>query len=119
MSERRCPAINVWKCEVCNALTVAIDIDEGVTPFMLGCRANDKCKGMGQSSFYPEPPIPAHIASALAWEWYAPSPEERATDIGNHLKAMGMGGSIEEYMAKRKGLMSGQQPQGLGHRAPL
>lgn len=68
--------INVYVCQKCGGYTVTIDIDEGVTPFMLGCRASGKereCNGMATSSFYPKGPRPAHIPEP-AWEWY------RATD---------------------------------------
>ena len=77
--------INVYRCEECNGYTVTIDVHEGVTPFLLDCRANGKsrvdrdpeaCNGMARSSMYrpvfffgPGPWIPA-------WEWYAPTEEE-------------------------------------------
>ena len=42
--------INVYVCQKCGGLTVTVDVDEGVTPFMLGCRATGKesdCDGDG------------------------------------------------------------------------
>lgn len=71
--------INVYTCEECGGFTVTIDIDEGVTPFMLRCRApqfmGGACDGWGQSGFYkPRADVPAP-----AWEWYAPDAAELAT----------------------------------------
>jgi hypothetical protein len=75
---------NVYVCEKCGGFTVTIDVDEGVTPFMIRCRAKDVvgndailpgCKGNAVSSFYPEGPRPSHIQEP-AWEWYAPSSTE-------------------------------------------
>ena len=77
---------NVYVCEKCGGYTVTIDVDDGVTPFMLGCRANMQeiildgkvvgfaptCKGMAQSASYPKGPRPAHIPPP-AWEWYKPT----------------------------------------------
>ena len=71
---------NVYVCETCGGYTVTVDVDDGVTPFMLGCRANVQgmgiyvptCKGMAQSQFYPVGPRPIHIPPP-AWEWYKPT----------------------------------------------
>lgn len=65
---------NVYTCPVCSGHTVTIDRDEGVTPFMIGCRASGKvgdCNGKAESSFYPPGPRPDHIP-APSWEWYKP-----------------------------------------------
>lgn len=64
--------INVYVCQTCGGYTVTIDVDEGVTPFMIGCRASGEereCKGVAHSSFYPKGPRPPHIPEP-AWEWY-------------------------------------------------
>lgn len=64
--------INVYICPVCHGNTVTIDRDEGVTPFLLDCRASGetgKCKGMAQSSFYQA----FHPMPEPAWEWYKPT----------------------------------------------
>ncbi len=69
---------NVYVCRECGGHTVTIDIDEGVTPFLLGCRASGRegdCKGKAESAFYPKGPRPAHIP-APSWEWYKPAPDE-------------------------------------------
>lgn len=44
--------INAWDCPECGKPTVTVERVEGVTPFMLGCRATPGCKGMGRSRFY-------------------------------------------------------------------
>lgn len=74
--------INVYTCEKCGGETVTVDVDEGTTPYMLGCRANGKerpapgaCTGMAQSSFYQ--PRPGRAPPA--WEWYRMTDEEAAT----------------------------------------
>lgn len=69
---------NVYTCEKCGGLTVTIDVDEGVTPFMLKCRASGRqgdCDGFARSSFYPKGPRPPHMP-APSWEWYRPDAEE-------------------------------------------
>lgn len=74
---------NVYTCQKCGCFTVTIDTDEGVTPFMLDCRASGRegdCDGMAESAFYPKGPRPAHIP-APSWEWYK---VERWEVIGEH-----------------------------------
>ena len=70
--------INVYTCQKCGGYTVTIDIHEGVTPFMLRCRASGRegdCHGMAQSSFYPSGEKPSWKPSWVpdpAWEWFKP-----------------------------------------------
>ena len=66
-------SINAWKCPTCGGLTVAIHVDDGVTPMFLACRRTPGCTGMAVSSGYPSPPIPLHIRLLCEWEWFAPS----------------------------------------------
>lgn len=84
------PRENVYVCEYgCHNVTV--DVDKGVTPFMMRCRTTARpgrplvakltgkdgvCMGMARSAMYPREPRPAHIAGPTH-EWYAPSEEER------------------------------------------
>lgn len=35
------PRINVYVCRKCGGYTVTVDVDEGVTPFMIGCHAKE------------------------------------------------------------------------------
>lgn len=59
--------INTYVCNTCKESIVTVDRDEGVTPFMLACRATDGCSGMMQSSMYL-----CNQSVAPAWEWYRP-----------------------------------------------
>ena len=71
---------NVYTCPKCGGYTVTVDVDDGVTPFLLNCRASGeegKCDGKATSAFYPKSPRPPRIPPP-AWEWYAPSAEETA-----------------------------------------
>jgi hypothetical protein len=83
------PRINVYICQLCGGHTVTVDVDEGVTPFMIKCRKDvprrfgprgkasikTSCPGSAYSSFYPRGPRPAHIGEP-AWEWYKPTDAE-------------------------------------------
>lgn len=66
---------NAYRCDDCGKFTTTIDVDEGVTPMFLGCRATPGCKGRAVSSCYPEGPRPAHIPPP-AFEWYRPTPKQ-------------------------------------------
>jgi hypothetical protein len=66
---------NVYTCQKCGGFTVTIDVDEGVTPFMLKCRASGRegdCDGFAMSAMYPKGTRPPHIP-APAWEWFKPT----------------------------------------------
>lgn len=69
-------ALNAWQCSTCGKSTVAVHVDDGVTPMFLGCRATPGCIGRATSSGYPSGPVPHYIVEALRFEWYAPSPTE-------------------------------------------
>lgn len=77
--------INVYTCRKCGGYTVTIEIHEGVTPFMLRCRASGRegdCCGMAESSYpsgekpsYPSGEKPSWKPSWVpdpAWEWFRP-----------------------------------------------
>jgi hypothetical protein len=69
---------NVYTCQKCGGFTVTVDVDEGVTPFMLRCRASGRegdCDGTAYSAMYPEGPRPKHIPPP-AWEWFKPTGSE-------------------------------------------
>lgn len=80
---------NVYTCQTCGGHTTTIDLDEGVTPFMIGCRAKKGCHGDAYSAFYPKGPRPAHIP-APSHEWYKPVGEELAS----------MSEAMQEHVAK-------------------
>ena len=69
------PRINVYVCGDCRKLTVTVDVDEGVTPFMIECQ-NGKggCGGYAYSQFYPSGTKPAWIPDPQ-WEWFKPTGE--------------------------------------------
>jgi len=97
----RLPRENVYICETCAGHTVTVDVDEGVTPFMIQCRAKDLstdiaiipgCKGMAYSEMYPKGPRPEHI-SPPKWEWYKPTPDEfekLSEEMKNHIYRGGL-----------------------------
>lgn len=65
---------NAYRCRDCGGLTVTIDVDDGVTPMFLACRASGRegdCPGTAGSMMYPQGPRPAHIPEP-AWEWFRP-----------------------------------------------
>ncbi|UPJ43913.1 hypothetical protein IVB40_07540 [Bradyrhizobium sp. 40] len=43
---------NIYVCEKCKGHIVTVDLERGVTPFMVDCRATHGCKGMMKSSMY-------------------------------------------------------------------
>ena len=80
------PRINVYQCKW-GCHTVTVDVDKGVTPFMIPCKFKGRtdrpvdpryigrdgyCIGTAQSSFYPKGPKPPHIKEP-EWEWYKPT----------------------------------------------
>jgi hypothetical protein len=74
------PRINVYRCRG-GHLTVTVDVDEGVTPFMMGCK-HPGCDSDAVSSFDPRGPKPSHIPEP-EWEWFKPSPAElKKMDLG-------------------------------------
>ena len=69
MPERR-DAINVYHCETCGGDTVTVNLDAGVTPMFLRCRAKPvyaPCEGTAVSRGYrvPQDLVPTH-------GWYSP-----------------------------------------------
>jgi len=47
-----CGRRNIYTCEARFGHVVTVDLEDGVTPFMIECKAKDGCKGMMQSSMY-------------------------------------------------------------------
>lgn len=84
------PKLNIYVCEFgCHNVTV--DVDRGVTPFMIRCEfrgkpgrplnlkyaENGRCIGTAQSCFYPRGTKPTHIGEPTH-EWYRPEEAELA-----------------------------------------
>ena len=58
---------NCYTCQKCGGRTTTLDIDEGVTPFAIQCKAKEGCKGMMYSCFYQiDQTIPVNYV------WYMP-----------------------------------------------
>lgn len=81
--------MNLYMCQYgCHNVTV--DVDEGVTPFMIDCEfrgrpdrplnpnyAKDgRCVGVAKSTFYPQQLPPGAPYPKPTHEWYRPSKEE-------------------------------------------
>jgi hypothetical protein len=78
--------LNRYTCRECRGEIITIDRDEGTTPFMLGCRATEGCKGMMQSSFY------RGVEGAPTFEWRKPTPHEFAKSSRAMQDHFNMGG---------------------------
>lgn len=79
--------VNRYVCEQCRAVHGTINLNTGVTPFLIGCKSD--CGGMAQSSMYR---LPAGETSC-GWAWYRPIPDEfrRITvDEQEHILAGGL-----------------------------
>jgi hypothetical protein len=62
---------NAYLCSTCRGYTTTIDLDDGVTPMFVRCRAKAGCNGRAASMMYPKGLRPDFIP-APAWEWYRP-----------------------------------------------
>ena len=67
------PMENVYVCPKSH-MTVTVDVDVGVTPFILKCR-REGCDEFAQSRFYPKSPRHYSMPDP-EWEWYRPGYEE-------------------------------------------
>lgn len=64
---------NHYVCEKCRQTTITFHEDDGVTPFMLKCRATPNCQGVAYSSFYRNSQDPAQVPHVI---WYRPATPE-------------------------------------------
>ncbi len=77
---------NIYTCDTCRGEIVTVDIDKGVTPFMISCRATPGCKGFMQSSFYHCDP-----SRVAQFEWYRPETiDEFAPETQEHVRKGGL-----------------------------
>lgn len=70
MNEER---INFYVCEFGHA-TVTVDVDEGCTPFMIGCK-HEGCGQSSESCFYPRGVSllkGLQVNGQPKWEWFKP-----------------------------------------------
>ena len=78
--------LNRYTCQTCGGQTITIDRDEGVTPFMMLCRATPECKGHSYSSFYRD------VIGTPTYEWRKATPEEYAASSPAMRQHFDMGG---------------------------
>lgn len=134
------PRINVYVCEKCHGHTVTVDVDEGVTPFMIGCHAKEneshpaesgskafeellkkegirvkarlklRCDGVAYSSFYPRGPKPSWTGEPK-WEWYKPEASEMSELSRSALEHVDKGGLLLRKRTNKAVIMHPQQPE--------
>ena len=62
---------NAYVCDKCKKHIITIDVDDGVTPFMIECKATKNCDGSMYSNFYSiDQSMPAQL------EWFMPKSSE-------------------------------------------
>lgn len=74
---------NHYKCEHCGAYTISKDLADGVTPFLISCKATQHCHGMAASTFYRGPQVPEQQPHIV---WYRPTPEELDAELAKYDK---------------------------------
>lgn len=78
---------NIYVCDKCKGHVVTVDIDEGVTPFMIRCHATAFCKGEMKSSMYRV----FDQDMRAGFEWYRPTaPEVVAPHLQPHVEQGGL-----------------------------
>src|ERR1035437_3016389 len=63
---------NIYTCDECLGHVVTVDVADGVTPFLIGCKVTPGCKGLMQSSMYRV----FDKRMRADFEWYAPTKEQ-------------------------------------------
>ena len=63
---------NIYTCDKCKGHVVTVDVDRGVTPFMIECKATAFCDGMMKSSMYRV----FDQDMRAGYEWYRPTAVE-------------------------------------------
>lgn len=74
------PRINIYMC-LMGHHTVTVDVDHGVTPFMIPCE-REGCPATAKSSFYPKGPDP--LNRTPTHEWYKPKSLKGLTPMERH-----------------------------------
>lgn len=88
---------NLYFCNTCGHGIVTLDVDSGVTPFIIGCERG--CGGAALSFFYRCPqPMLANIQPVF--EWYKPTPDEVATLSDAVRDHIARGGLIKRFAGK-------------------
>ena len=91
MAESSKGRVNGYGCQnrQCRYVMVTVDVDDGVTPFMVGC---PNCGTQAHSFFYPTQGCPP--AEKATHEWYAPDEEERRELSAAELDQVERGGLL-------------------------
>lgn len=81
---------NAYRCEKCKGEIVTVNLSDGVTPFMIRCRANwpGECGGMAQSRMYN-----IDQSRPALWGWYTPDAEALAkldSETQEHVRKGGL-----------------------------
>jgi hypothetical protein len=87
----------------CGMSLISVDLDEGVTPFMMGC----VCGRMAYSSFYRVPDAIKRLPADI--EWYKPTREETSRlskPMRDHVKN---GGLIFRVVSRRAEYLKGEE----------
>ena len=78
---------NSYRCETCGKSITTIDIDDGVTPMMLACRATPGCRGTMRSGFY----VSVDRSAKPDYEWFMPkSCKGYSREMVEHFKKGGL-----------------------------
>ena len=78
---------NAYVCNKCKKFIITIDVDDGVTPFMIECKATKNCDGSMCSNFYSiDQSMPAQF------EWFTPKSSE---GYGMEEKTHFLGGGLD------------------------
>lgn len=85
---------NRYTCESCGFIIHTVDLDEGVTPYIIRCRHGD-CDGVMRSHMYR-----VTLDQLPDYEWYRPSEEE--------IKGLGLDTGVLEHV-RSGGLMLRQR----------
>lgn len=68
---------NKYTCRVCGHTIFTLDVEDGVTPFMLACRSPTQCKGWMHSGYYR---IDQTLVPDMSWyEWTDAKPDAPMT----------------------------------------
>lgn len=76
---------NSYQCELCGLEFVTVNLADGVTPFMVACRATPNCNGMAESSFYQ-----IDQSRPADWGWFKPSQEQIEYKVRSTLALQGI-----------------------------
>lgn len=73
--------VNAYSCPVCDSVWGVVQLDDGVTPMFVGCRATEGCEGRSVSQGYPSGPVPQFIIDKVHHEWFRSTPGEELLDL--------------------------------------